>query len=348
MHDSVRTPCGSIPRSRQRLPGRRLVSSIACFLAIVVGSLAESACAGSESSIRSATPALQSETSVAIDLKAKWAADGSFRTLECNAQPESALIRSVGEPLPIATWNFVIAHGLGGTVPGDRFCQLALEIKRTNPDANVLLIDWLSTATQTSYGFPRVWHIAGCLDAIAADAATSLSSLKFDPDQTTLIGESFGVYVQGQIAKALGGVRHILAFNPASEAGGYEPADLCKYSQRAWSFHTFCVYDTTLQIAHADFLLETPEEASLLAQHTHGIPWLTRLLRDDNLSWLMLNKSVAPARAAAFGGIARENGEIDPTAIPRIRPRDHDESTVPEDSSSESLVASFQMEGISK
>ena len=124
----------------------------------------------------------------------------------------------------------MIAHGLGGTVPEDRFCQLALEIKRTNPNANVLLIDWSSTAAQTRYGFPRIWHIAGCLDAIAADAASGLSSLEIDPDHTTLIGESFGVYVQGQIAKALGGVRHILAFNPASETGGYEPINLCKYS----------------------------------------------------------------------------------------------------------------------
>ncbi len=348
MHYSEQPPCGSILRSRQRLPGRRLVLSIAYFLAIVVGSLAESPCAGSENSIGSATSAIQSETSVAIELEAKWAADDSFRTLKCNPQPESALIRSVGEPLSDATWNFVIAHGLGGTTPGDRFCQLALEIKRTNPDANVLLIDWSSTAAQTSYGFPRVWHIAGCLDAIAVDAASGLSSLKFDPDHTTLIGESFGVYVQGQIAKALGGVRHILAFNPASEVGGYEPVDLCKYSQRSWSFHTFCVYDTTLQIAHADFLLETPEEASPLAQHTHGIQWLTRLLRADNLSWLMLNKSVAPASAQAFCGIALQDGEIDPSAVPRIRPSVHPESTVSEDSSPESLIASFRMEAISK
>lgn len=348
MHDSVRTPCVSIPWSRQRLPGHRLVLSIAYFLAIFVGNLAESACAGSESNIGSATPAIQSETSVAIELEAKWAADDSFRTLKCNPQPESALIRSVGEPLSDATWNFVIAHGLGGTIPGDRFCQLALEIKRTNPDANVLLIDWSSTATQTSYGFPRVWHIAGCLDAIAADAATGLSSLKFDPDHTTLIGESFGVYVQGQIARALGGVRHILAFNPASEAGGYEPVDLCKYSQRAWSFHTFCGYDTTRQIAHADFLLETPEKASLVAQHTHGIPWLTRLLRADDLSWLMLNKSVSPACPDAFGGIALQDGEIDPSAIPRICPCVHPESTEPEESSPESLIASVRVGGISK
>ena len=37
MHDSVRTPCGSIPLSRQWQPGGRLALSIASFLAIVVG-----------------------------------------------------------------------------------------------------------------------------------------------------------------------------------------------------------------------------------------------------------------------------------------------------------------------
>ena len=348
MPHRVRTLSGSSPWRRQWLQKSRLAPWISCLLALIVGSSAESIHAGPKDGIGSAKPANKSETSVTSDLPANWAEDGSFRTLTCNPQPESVLIRSVGEPLSHATWNFVIAHGLGGIVPGDRFCQLAVEIKRTNPDANVLLIDWSTTASQTSYGFPRVWQIAGCLDSIAADAASCLLSLKFDPDHTTLIGESFGVYVQGQIAGALGGVRHILAFNPASEAGGYKPVDLCKSSQQAWSFHTFCVYDTTRQIAHADFLLETPEKASLLAQHTHGIQWLTHLLRADDSSWLRLNKSVPPACTETFGGIARQDGEFVVSAIPRVCPYVAPESSRPEHSLRESLIASSQMEALSE
>ena len=348
MLHALQTAFGSTLWRRQWLPESRLASWILCLWVIIVGSPADSIFAGSKSDIGSAKPATQSETSAANDLEAKWAENGSFQAVACNSKPESVLIRSVGEHRSEATGNFVIAHGLGGTVPEDRFCQLALEIKRTNPDANVLLLDWSPTATLTSYGIPRVWHIAGCLDDIAADAASSLSSLQIDPDQTTLIGESFGVYIQGHVAKCLGGVKHILAFNPASEAGGYEPANLCGCSQRAWSFHTFCVYDTTRQIAHADFLLETPEQASHHAQHTHGIQWLTRRLRAGDSSWLMLNKSAPPACTEAFGGIALEDGEIVESAIPRIRPSVAAESTKPEDTSPESLIASSRIKGLSE
>jgi hypothetical protein len=348
MQHPIRTIPGATLWQPQWPPGSRLTPRILCVLAVLLGSPADSVFAGSKNNIGSKEAAAQSETSVANDVELQWAENGSFQTLTGNPQPESLLIRSVGELRSDATWNFVVAHGLGGTVPDDRFCQLALEIKRINPAANVLLLDWSSTATLTNYGIPRVWHIAGCLNAIAAEAASGLSSLKIDSKQTTLIGESFGVYIQGHVAKSLGGVTNILAFNPASEAGGCEPVNLCNASQRAWSFHTFCVYDTTRQIAHADFLLETPEEASHLAQHTHGIQWLTRLLRAGDSSWLMLNKSVPPACTEAFGGIALEDGEFIPSAIPRIRQSVAAQSTALENSSTESLIASVRMEGRSK
>lgn len=348
MQHPVRTPSGSTLSRRQWPAKKRFASWILCVSAILLGNPADSVFAGTKNGIGPKEAAAQSETSVANDVELQWAENGSFQSLTGNSQPECVLIRSVGELRSDATWNFVIAHGLGGTVPDDRFCQLALEIKRTNPDANVLLLDWSSTATLTNYGIPRIWHIAGCLNDIAAEAASGLSSLKINSKQTTLIGESFGVYIQGHVAKSLGGVTNILAFNPASEAGGCEPVNLCNFSQRAWSFHTFCVYDTTRQIAHADFLLETPEKASHLAQHTHGIQWLTRLLRAGDSSWLMLNKSVPPACTEAFSGIALEDGEILPSAIPRIRQSIAAESMAPENSSTESLIASFRMEGLSK
>ena len=243
----------------------------------------------------------------------------SFRTLECSRQQPLITLRSVGELRPGSSWTFVIAHGLGGTILGDRFCQLANEIKRTNPDANVLLIDWSPTAAQTSYGIPCVWHIAGRINDVAADAASALSDLNIDPSRTTLIGESFGVYVQGKVATAVGGVRHILAFNPASELGGFQPIDLHQVADRTWSFHTYSVYDTTNQMAHADFFLETAKDACPLAQHTHGIQWLTHQLQAGDQSWLAMKKSVAAANADTFGGIARLNGEIDRVAVNRAR-----------------------------
>lgn len=338
MQPLLRTSSVSTHSHLRFQPRSRRAAWISFLLAMFVGCLGESVSAGSENG----------SSSTANDFEQKWSENGSFRTLAGNQQSGPVLVRSVGEPRLNAVWNFVIAHGLGGTVPEDRFCQLALEIKRRNPDANVLLLDWSSTATLTSYGIPRVWHIAGCLDDIAADAAASLSSIQIDPSHTTLIGESFGVYILGHIAKCLGGVKHILAFNPANEAGGYEPASLCICSERSWSFHTFSAYDTTRQIAHADFLLETPETASIHEQHIHGIQWLTRQLRSGDTSWLKLDKSVPPACAEVFSGIALEDGRVSPSAVPRIRPAVADKSSGSQDSSHESLIASSQMKGLSK
>ena len=141
MQHSVRTSCGSGPWTR--LPKKsRWAPWISCLLAVIIGSIAQSACAGSESSIGSAIPVLPSgpEPLRSSDPQALWAAEGSFWTVKCSSQPELVSLRSVGPLRSDSAWNFVIAHGLGGMVCGDRFCQLAIEIKRKNPDANVLLM----------------------------------------------------------------------------------------------------------------------------------------------------------------------------------------------------------------
>ena len=52
------------------------------------------------------------------------------------------------------------------------------------------------------------------------DVAEQLQTQEVDPTKLTLIGESFGNYVNHQVAKGLGGVNRVLAFNPANELGG--------------------------------------------------------------------------------------------------------------------------------
>jgi pimeloyl-ACP methyl ester carboxylesterase len=217
-------------------------------------------------------------------------------------------------------WTFIICHGLGGMEPGDRFEHLGAEIKRRIPDANVLLVDWTPTATQTNaFGLPQVWKTARQINTVAADAARSLAELRIDPRRTTLIGESFGAYVAGRIGIALGGVEHLLAFNPANEAGGYAPLDLRLAARQTWSFHTYSVYDTTQEIAHADFFLETPAGADPTAQHTYGIVWLAERIASGDLLWLRLEKTVPTAKLNAFRGEAHLDGRLEDTTIARQR-----------------------------
>jgi len=131
-----------------------------CFLAVVLCGSVVLAAGGSRATIESIVTAKLSAVPVTASAAAaeKWSDDPSFRTVECSRSLPLVSLRSVGELQPSSSWTFVIAHGLGGTMSGDRFCQLAIEIKRTNPVANVLLIDWSSTASETSYGIPRIWH----------------------------------------------------------------------------------------------------------------------------------------------------------------------------------------------
>ncbi|MFZ1006959.1 MAG: hypothetical protein WAN65_08990, partial [Candidatus Sulfotelmatobacter sp.] len=127
-----------------------------------------------------------------------------------------------GKMSPLAPRTFVITHGMGGTTSGDRFELLARQLKENFPEANVFRIDWSKPATATTFfGLPNPWIVAGRIDGVAAQAAQQLRAIDVDPQQVTLIGESFGVYVNQRIARALGGVQGMLAFNPASEEGGY-------------------------------------------------------------------------------------------------------------------------------
>lgn len=232
-----------------------------------------------------------------------------------------ATLVPIGQLKAQPEWNYVICHGLGGMEPGDRFAHLGAEIKRRVPDANVLLVDWTPTATQTNaFGLPQVWKTARQINTVADDAARSLAELQIDPRRTTLIGESFGAYVAGRIGIALGGVEHLLAFNPANEAGGYEPLDLRASACHAWSFHTYSPYDTAQEIAHADFFLETPTGADPSAQHTHGIVWLAERIASGDLSWLRLEKAVPTPKLNAFRGEAHLDGRLEDTTIARHPP----------------------------
>lgn len=242
-----------------------------------------------------------------------------FTTCE-SADASLVRVRSLGEFSTAAAWTYIVCHGLGGTSEGDRFEELCRAIKASRPPANVLLIDWSTASRHKLLGLPDPWRVAREIKPVAAQAAAVLRDLDLDPAQTTAIGESFGVYVIAEVAMKLGGVEHILAFNPANELGGYAPSDLRKSARCSWSFHTYSPFDTTQEIAHGDFFLQTPAEFDHTAQHTHGIAWLTQRVATDT-AWLRLEKTLPPAKANAFRCIAQLDGELLDIAISRTRPQ---------------------------
>ena len=217
--------------------------------------------------------------------------------------------------------QYVIVHGLGGLSPKDRFHALAEAIRTQCPDSTVFLINWSQAAKSGVAGVAVPWRVAKQIDAVALESSQLLRKAGLDPTRTTVIGESFGVYVNAQIAKHLGGVHRCLAFNPASLTGGYWPPDLKTHSTQAWSFHTWSFCDTACVIADADFFLETPTEATHVQQHVSGIPWLTARLQEGDTSWLMMNK-VAPARQRSmYSAQAKLDGTLSAESITRVPPK---------------------------
>lgn len=254
----------------------------------------------------------------------------------------STTLRAWGSFAADAPQTILVIHGLGGTQRGDRFETLCEVLKVQQPEANVVLVDWTAEATEKLWGFYNPAAAAKKIDVVAADAAALLQEQRVAPQTMTALGESFGVYVAGRIGLELGEIRHILAFNPANELGGYAPLDLRKVAQRSYSFHTYSPYDTLQPVADRGLFLETPAGASHSAQHMFGIAWIAERLRDGDATWLELKREVEPSQdKAMFDGIASLSGDVQRIAMPRSRPEnDEQAASVPAASSPLELSSS--------
>lgn len=218
--------------------------------------------------------------------------------------------------------SFVITHGMYGTEIGDRFHALAEVVTRLEPQANVVLVDW-SSAARTRSPFLQIITpniVARQIDSVAADAATLLDELGIDVELTTLIGESFGNWVNAGIAKRIGRVDRILAMNPANELAGYRPPCLRDHARVSWSFHTYSLCDTLQPISHVTIFLETPSTFDMFAQHTSGICRLTAWLIDGNDRWLNESVITFTNLPGTFHALATMDGNLVPTDLPRKRP----------------------------
>lgn len=281
----------------------RQTSTVACALFVV-------------SVIRLSSSALAAEPPLAWEM------------LDTASEGKLVQVRAAGGLVADPEWTYVVCHGMWGTQAGDRFERLGAAIKRQFPQSNVLLLDWTKSASAGG-GIFMAWRVAKNIDPVADEAAARLKGLPLDPARTTLIGESFGNYVNARAAKQLGGVGRILAFNPASELGGYTPPDLKAAAAAAWSFHSWSAYDTSRQIAHRELFLETAAGASELAQHMHGIAWLSERLEAGDQSWLLAEQPVPEGKAGCYCAVAGLRGELIVAEMPRQRPQPNQELASP-------------------
>lgn len=219
-------------------------------------------------------------------------------------------LRYQGELVESPSRTFVVTHGYNGTAAGDRFQLLAWSLKESYPTANVYLLDWSPLATARGFlGTPNPWAVSGRIDAVGQQAVKLLRDANINPAQVTLIGESFGVYVNHQVAHQLGGVALHLACNPAHEAGGYLPPDLRSSAARSVAFVADTPFDTRAKIAARTLHLELPEELLAADKHTAGVALLTSTLEAGNHTWIDFDIEIPMASPSNFDGAVAVTGE---------------------------------------
>lgn len=237
----------------------------------------------------------------------------SWNNLNLGIEHSSVVIRTPGSTSfnPQAN-GFVVTHGMGGTSDDDRFHRLAEAIAATHPDSVVLLLDW-SEASRAEIPFlrwPNPFLVSERIDRVASDAVRLLRRLGIDPKQTTLIGESFGNWINAEIAVQLSGVDRILAMNPASELGGYEPPDMSRHARLSLAFHTYSILDTLKRVSHFSILLETPAGTNAGQWHTFGISQLTEWLQSGDRQWLEGDIHLKRGADDTFDGVATLDGHL--------------------------------------
>ena len=245
------------------------------------------------------------------------------RSQDSASQPAGNLARCypcpAGPPVGQPTWNYVLSHGVGGLRPGDRFHRLSQEIRRCFPNVNVYLMDWSDVASRKTYfGIPAGWGIASKIKCCATQAYGLLHAAGLDPRRTTLIGESFGCYINYEIARQWGGVRRILGFNAATKLAGYLNTALHTVAEKSWTFQTTSVFDAQSQLGDRDLRLRSDPTWNHVDRHTYGLQWLHSRLACGDHSWILCEHDLPVSTSRSFSGTVDVNGHFDPTPLSRL------------------------------
>jgi hypothetical protein len=257
--------------------------------------------------------------------------------------------------------TFVISHGLGGNQ--QRFFDLASAIRAVDPSANVFVVDWTPGAKQTFDTIPgnpndpfgAVPFIDPDGDKVKNILAPLVNNGKIKLSTTTFIGESFGNDLLGRVAKDFqtsgkGTVGNALAFNPASNGSCYSVPNLAKLYAHSTAFITGSLFDEKNVSAEYRLKLNDLPPGQLADDtqlHIHGVPWLTKQLRDPDM--VTMGKLWLDNRAplvhgpygSNFDGTAEFDGSYTPT-IDKFPPPFEPADVIPGDQEPEGVSLSVR------
>ncbi|MEG4338163.1 alpha/beta fold hydrolase [Microcoleus sp. D3_18_C2] len=113
----------------------------------------------------------------------------------------------------------VVIHGRGGGGDND---NLTIDLAKTAaasqyyPNSQVLYLDWKEAAND---GGTPPYDAARRIRPVAKWATNRLQELGIDPQKTILLGHSLGSYVASEIGRISGGVKELVALDPAFPGG---------------------------------------------------------------------------------------------------------------------------------
>ncbi|MEG4856049.1 hypothetical protein QUB75_01260 [Microcoleus sp. K1-B6] len=150
----------------------------------------------------------------------------------------------------------VVIHGRGGGGDDD---NLTIDLAKTAaesqyyPNSQVLYLDWKDAANdpgQPVTGIP--FDAAERISPVAQWATNRLKELGIAPEKTILLGHSLGSYVASEIGRISGGVKNLVALDPAFPGNRYDIDGNHPGDQRVVDFNKAATNSIALVVSDAD------------------------------------------------------------------------------------------------
>ena len=149
----------------------------------------------------------------------------------------------------------VVIHGRGEGKDDGNVIQLARTAADSQyyPNSQVLYLDWKEAANDRGQPITSIpFDAAERISPVAQWATNRLKELGIAPEKTILLGHSLGSYVASEIGRISGGVKNVVALDPAFPGNRYDIDGNHPGYQRVVDFNQAATNSIALVVSDAD------------------------------------------------------------------------------------------------
>ena len=149
----------------------------------------------------------------------------------------------------------VVIHGRGEGKDDGNVIELARRAADSQyyPNSQVLYLDWKEAANDPGQRVTRIpFDAAERISPVAQWATNRLKELGIAPEKTILLGHSLGSYVASEIGRISGGVKNLVALDPAFPGNRYDIDGNQPGYQRVVDFNKAATNSIALVVSDAD------------------------------------------------------------------------------------------------